>query len=265
LRKIASAELSILKTSILHHGGQPNILARDRPRYFFEIGFTLVLVAPGTHIRLWALHQPRLDALECRVVLNRNELDAKLREQFAEIAQGRIAAARGAEDLGGIERNECEVLIDPDRDQLDAECAEKAIDIAQRNAAYALPSLAVDELRGWRLAQAEELLRLGIRADDNWHVVTQADGSPLRPRSLTHAVSEFLKEWRITLHGLRHTHAGHLLALKEHPKVVRLGYSSIAITMDIYSHLMPNMQEDAAAAVDGVLRAAIKKRSDDIG
>jgi hypothetical protein len=52
LRKIASAELSILKTSILHHGGQPNILARDRPRYFFEIGFTLVLVAPGTHIRL---------------------------------------------------------------------------------------------------------------------------------------------------------------------------------------------------------------------
>jgi integrase len=86
-------------------------------------------------------------------------------------------------------------------------------------------------------------------------------------RSLTHAVSEFLKEWRITLHGLRHTHASHLLALKEHPKVVqeRLGHSGIAITMDIYSHLMPNMQEDAAAAVDGALRAAIKKRNDEIG
>ena len=50
----------------------------------------------------------------------------------------------------------------------------------------ALPSLAVEELRRWRLAQAEELLKLGIRADDGWHVVTQADGSPLQPRSLTH-------------------------------------------------------------------------------
>jgi hypothetical protein len=35
--------------------------------------------------------------------------------------------------------------------------------------------------------------------------------------------------------------------------------------MDIYSHLMPNMQGEAAAAVDGVMRAAIKKPSDDLG
>jgi hypothetical protein len=35
--------------------------------------------------------------------------------------------------------------------------------------------------------------------------------------------------------------------------------------MDIYSHLMPNMQEGAAAAVDDVLRAALNKRADDIG
>jgi len=39
----------------------------------------------------------------------------------------------------------------------------------------------------------------------------------------------------------------------------RLGHSSIAITMDIYSHLMPNMQGEAAAAVDGAMRAAINK------
>jgi hypothetical protein len=44
-----------------------------------------------------------------------------------------------------------------------------------------------------------------------------------------------------------------------------LGHSSIAITLDIYSHLMPNMQEDAAATVDGVMRAAINKRADDVG
>jgi integrase len=75
------------------------------------------------------------------------------------------------------------------------------------------------------------------------------------------------KEWKVTLHGLRHSHASHLLASNIHPKIVqeRLGHSSIAITMDIYSHLMPNMQEEAAAAVDGALRAAINKRTDDVG
>ena len=51
-----------------------------------------------------------------------------------------------------------------------------------------------------------------------------------------------------------------MLASNIHPRVVqrRPGHSSIAIRMDIYSHLMPNMQGDAAAAVDDVLRAAIK-------
>jgi integrase len=67
----------------------------------------------------------------------------------------------------------------------------------------ALPSLAIEELRRWRLAQAEELLKLGIRTDDGWHVVTAADGSTPQPRSLTRAVSKFLKEWGLTLHGLQ--------------------------------------------------------------
>jgi integrase len=58
-----------------------------------------------------------------------------------------------------------------------------------------------------------------------------------------------------------------MLASNVHLKIVqeRLGHSSIAITLDIYSHLMPNMQEGAAATVDGVMRAAINKRADDVG
>lgn len=131
----------------------------------------------------------------------------------------------------------------------------------------ALPALAIEELRRWRVAQAEELLRLGVRVDDDWHVITKTDGEPIQPRSLTHVMSDFLKEWGVTLHGLRHAHASHLLAAKVHPKVVqeRLGHSSIAITLDIYSHLLPNMQGEAAAAVDEALRAAINKRSENIG
>ena len=68
---------------------------------------------------------------------------------------------------------------------------------------------------------------------------------------------------KVRLHGLRHSHASHMLAANVHPKIVqeRLGHSSIAITMDIYSHLMPNMQADAAAKVDAVLKAFQKPGS----
>jgi integrase len=133
-----------------------------------------------------------------------------------------------------------------------------------RSRTVALPLLAVEELRRWRVQQGEEMLKLGVRVDDSWHVVTLADGSTPQPRSLTHAVSAFLKEWNVTLHKLRHSHASHMLAANIHPKVVqeRLGHSSIAVTMDIYSHLMPNMQSEAAAAVDGAVRGALKKPTD---
>jgi integrase len=108
-------------------------------------------------------------------------------------------------------------------------------------------------------------LRLGVRGDGETHVVTQADGHPLQPNSLTHAVTIFMKERgsKVRLPGLRHSHASHLLASNVHPKIVqeRFGHSSVAITMDIYSHLIPNMQSDAVAKVDDVFRAAINKRS----
>ena len=62
---------------------------------------------------------------------------------------------------------------------------------------------------------------------------------------------------RVTLKGLRHTHATLLLELGEHPKVVqeRLGHSTITTTMNIYSHVTPTMQKAAvdrfAAHLDG--------------
>jgi hypothetical protein len=46
------------------------------------------------------------------------------------------------------------------------------------------------------------------------------------------------------------------------PKVVseRLRHSKVGITLDLYSHVLPGMQEDAAARVDGALKAALQKR-----
>ena len=61
------------------------------------------------------------------------------------------------------------------------------------------------------------------------------------------------------LHDLRHTHATMLLRAGVHPKVVseRLGHASIAITLDVYSHVLPGMQEAAAELIDAGLRAAL--------
>lgn len=55
--------------------------------------------------------------------------------------------------------------------------------------------------------------------------------------------------------------------LRVHPKIAseRLGHSKVGITLDLYSHVLPNRQADAVAQVDDALRAAINKRTKDIG
>ncbi|TIS60761.1 MAG: integrase [Mesorhizobium sp.] len=60
-------------------------------------------------------------------------------------------------------------------------------------------------------------------------------------------------------HDLRHTHASQMLSAGVHPKVAseRLGHSTIGITLDLYSHVVPRMQADAAEQVDAALQAAI--------
>jgi integrase len=179
---------------------------------------------------------------------------------FCGLRRGEITALRWR----AINLDRAQLAVVASTEQMDDGTVREKEAKSGRARTVAMPSLAVEELRRWRLLQAQELLRLGARVHDDWLVVTQVDGSGLQPRSLTHVVSAFLKEWGITLHGLRHSHASHMLASNVHPKIVqeRLGHSSIAITMDVYSHLMPNMQGDAADAVDAVLRAALAKRSE---
>jgi integrase len=101
---------------------------------------------------------------------------------------------------------------------------------------------------------------------DDHHVVTQEDGAALQPHSLTQAFTRFMAERglkRVRFHDLRHSHATHLLAAGVHPKIAseRLGHSKIGITLDLYSHVLPGMQAEAAAAVDGALQAAQQRRT----
>jgi integrase len=128
----------------------------------------------------------------------------------------------------------------------------------------ALPTSVRDVLRTHKLKQAQDLLRLGIRVTDESFVACLADGSMMRPKYLTHEWLRAVRKAdvpRICFHGLRHTHATLLLASGVHPKIAseRLGHSNIAITLDLYSHVMPGMQEDAVAKVDAAFRTATKK------
>jgi len=68
---------------------------------------------------------------------------------------------------------------------------------------------------------------------------------------------------RVRFHDLRHAHATHLLSSGVYPKVAseRLGHSKVGITLDLYSHVLPGMQADAAARVDEALRVALQKRA----
>jgi len=123
----------------------------------------------------------------------------------------------------------------------------------------------LEELRKHKTRQAEELLRVGVRQSDDMYVVAQADGQPLKPNSLTHEFVRFIVATalpRIRFHDLRHSHATHLLASGVHPKIAqeRLGHATVAITLDLYSHVLPGMQEDAASRVDAALRTALDKR-----
>lgn len=126
------------------------------------------------------------------------------------------------------------------------------------------------ELHRHRLQQAEELLRLGVRQTDATFVCAREDGEPIQPRSISQAwrqKMEILGLPRVRFHDLRHAHATHLLANGVHPKIAseRLGHSKVGITLDLYSHVLPGMQEDAAARVDEAFQIALKRRAENIG
>jgi integrase len=122
----------------------------------------------------------------------------------------------------------------------------------------ALSPIMVNELRALRARQVEELLKLGVKLTGDSFVFAQPDGSPIKPGSITNEWKRLVlkhKMPRIRFHDLRHTHATAMLSSGIHPKIAqeRLGHSSIAITMDLYSHVMPNMQADAVATMDNAL------------
>jgi integrase len=123
-----------------------------------------------------------------------------------------------------------------------------------------LPQFALEELRRLKLEQGGELMELGVRQTGESLVCGRYDGAPMVPESLTHEFARLIGSLglKVTFHGLRHSHASHLLKTGAHPKIVqeRLGHSTIAITMDLYSHLMEGLEAGAATKIDELFKSA---------
>src|SRR5260370_27942104 len=123
---------------------------------------------------------------------------------------------------------------------------------------------ALEALKEHHVRQLEAKLKAGVSWQEHDYVFCTLHGTQL---GANHVVEEFkllLKQAGlpdIRFHDLRHSAATLLLSLGIHPKVVQelLGHTQISITMDVYSHVLPGMQQDAM----GKLNEALSKRESD--
>ncbi len=134
---------------------------------------------------------------------------------------------------------------------------------ARGRRSVALDSGTVTALRAHRAAQNQQKLKLGEAYQDLGLVFCRENGSPIHPDRFTQLFDKHVKDSglpRIRLHDLRHTHATLALAAGIHPKVVseRLGHSTVAFTMDVYSHAIPSMEAEAAETIANLVRGSGK-------
>ena len=125
-----------------------------------------------------------------------------------------------------------------------------------------LPNDLVLALRHYRETQEAIKDQLGMGLTFEGPVFARADGSMMHPDSLSKACVRLAQKaglQGVRLYDLRHTQASLLIEQGEYPKVIseRLGHASTAFTNDFYGHLMPGMEQAAAAKVDVALAGVI--------
>jgi len=113
----------------------------------------------------------------------------------------------------------------------------------------------VDKLREhFNLLQQQRMVA-SERWQENDLIFPSSIGTPMEPRNLLRDFKSLLNKTglpNIRFHDLRHTAAILMLQQGTHPKIVqeRLGHSSISMTLDTYSHVVPSMQEEVAEGMD---------------
>ena len=123
-----------------------------------------------------------------------------------------------------------------------------------------LTNLAVDALKRHRERQVIEAREgLGHGRMITGRVFTNEKGAPLENATVLRQFQKLVEDAklpRMRLHDLRHSCATLLLSKGIHPRVVMelLGHSTIAMTMNVYSHVVPEIARGAADAMDGTFK-----------
>jgi integrase len=132
----------------------------------------------------------------------------------------------------------------------------------RRSRTVTLSDQAVGILKRTRVCQDELRLKIGPAYDYQGFVFATPDGAPLDAQAVRRHFVKLLSLAglpRVRFHDLRQTHATLLLTQGVHPKVVseRLGHATIALTLDTYSHVLPNVQEIVADKLDRLFASAV--------
>ena len=112
-------------------------------------------------------------------------------------------------------------------------------------------------LKQHRTRQLEARLKAGPVWEESNFVFCNGHGGFLEPSQLHMMFRSLLEDAglpQIRFHDLRHSAATIMLSMGVHPKVVQelLGHSSISMTLDTYSHMLPSMQQEAMDKLNGL-------------
>ena len=129
-----------------------------------------------------------------------------------------------------------------------------------------LPVFVVAILRRHKAQQEEQRREVGSAWIEKDLMFTNAQGYFYSASTLRKVFRRFLVSIglpHMRFHDLRHSAATILLAMNVHPKVVQeiLGHSQIAMTLDVYSHALPSMQEEVTKQWDSEFGQQVKKRN----
>ena len=135
--------------------------------------------------------------------------------------------------------------------------AEPKTQKSRRNVVIA--AFALDSLKRHRIRQLETKLKAGPLWKEHDYVFCTSVGTHLNPtRDILDQLKLLLKKAGlpdIRFHDLRYSAATLLLSEGVHPKIVQelLGHSNISMTMDVYSHVLPGMQQEAVGKLNDAL------------
>lgn len=158
-----------------------------------------------------------------------------------------------------VDLDKREIRVRTQRQRVGGEAYEDDPKGKRRRQTLPLPGICVAPLRWQRMKQAQMRNKAGDAWMETGYVFTTRSGRPIEPRNVYRSFTRVAKDAGlrvIRLHDARHGTATLLTAAGVPPRVVMeiLGHSQIAVTMNVYAHVVQDTQREAIGHMDRLLR-----------